>query len=160
MSVEKRVEGVKEFFLRAFFAAEKLNVVDEKKIGLAITLAEFHQIAVLDRVDELVDEKFAREIDHLGGFLFRPNVLADGLHQMRLAQSYPAVNKQRVISPGRRLRHRQTGRMRDLVVRTDHKRFERVSGIEPERAAGRFRVTHQLRRHLLQSGCVLRSNVR
>src|SRR4029077_17262685 len=124
MSVEKRVEGVKEFFLRAFFAAEKLNVIDEKKIGLAITLAEFHQIAVLDRVDELVDEKFARELDHLGGFLFRPNVLADRLHQMRLAESYAAVNKQRVISPGRRLPHRQTGRMRDLV-RSEERRVGR-----------------------------------
>src|ERR1700730_13381570 len=144
MSVEKRVEGVKEFFLRAFLAAEKLNVVDEKKIGLAITLAEFHQIAVLNRVDELVDEKFAREIDHLGGFLFRPNVLADRLHQMRLAESYAAVNKQRVIRPGRRLPHRQTGRMRDLVVRTDHKRFERVSGIAPEHAGGSLVLPHQL----------------
>src|SRR3984893_17792053 len=100
MSVEKRVEGVKEFFLRPFFAAEKLNIVDKKKIGLAITLAEFYQIAVLDRVDELVDEKFAREIDPDGRFLFRPSVLPERLHQMRLAESYAAVNKQRVISPG------------------------------------------------------------
>ena len=101
MTVKQGVEGVKEFFLRAFLAAEKLNVVDQKQIGLAITLSEFYQIAVLNRVDEFVDEQFAREIHHLRTFLFRPHILADRLHEVRLAQAHAAVNKQRVISPRR-----------------------------------------------------------
>src|SRR5205807_329520 len=65
MTVEERVEGVKKLFLRAFFAAEKLNVVNAEQIGLAITLAEFDQVIVLNRVDEFVDEKLARKINHM-----------------------------------------------------------------------------------------------
>src|SRR5438270_6498302 len=68
VSVEERIERVKKFLLRTFFAAEKLNVVNTDQIGLAITLPEFDQIVVLNRVDEFVDEKLARKINHLGVF--------------------------------------------------------------------------------------------
>src|SRR5450755_2750947 len=98
MSVEERVEGVKKFFLRTFLAAEKLDVVDQEQIGLAITFSKFHQRAVLNRVDEIVDEKLAGKIHDLRVFLFRPNVLADRLHQMRFAETNAAVNEQRVVS--------------------------------------------------------------
>src|SRR5207237_9843461 len=92
MSVEKRIERVKEFFLRTLFASKKLDVVYQEEIDLAITLSEFDQITVMDRVDELVDEQLTRDIIHLYVFLFRPNVLADGLHQVGLAKTDTAIN--------------------------------------------------------------------
>ena len=57
MAVEERIEGVEEFFLRPFFPAEELDVVDQQEIRLAITLAELDQVVVLNGVDELVDEQ-------------------------------------------------------------------------------------------------------
>src|SRR5437588_10807418 len=93
VSVEKRIERMKKFLLRTFFAAEKLNVVNTEQIGLAITLPEFDQIVVLNRVDEFVDEKLARKINHLGVFLFRQSILADRLHQMRVAKTDTPINK-------------------------------------------------------------------
>ena len=136
MPVEERVEGVEKFFLRALLAAEELDVVDQEQIGLPIAFAEFHQLVVLDRVDEFVDEKLARKIHDLRVFLFRPDVLADRLHQMRLAEPDAAVNEERVVGSGRRLRDGETRGVRDLVVRPDDERFETVARIEPERAAG------------------------
>src|SRR5713226_1077722 len=124
MTVEERVEGVKKFFLRAFFTAEKLNIVNAEQIGLAITLAEFDQVIVLNRVDEFVDEKLARKINHLHVFLLREHVLANRLHQVRLAKTDAAVDEKRVVSARRRLRDRETGRVRDFIVRSDHKRFK------------------------------------
>src|ERR1700738_243118 len=103
MSVKQRVEGVEKFFLRTFLPAQELNVVDQKQVGLAVTLSEFDQIIVLDRVDEFINEQLAREIDHLGIFLFGHHVLANRLHQVRLSESYAAVNEKRVVSAGRRL---------------------------------------------------------
>jgi hypothetical protein len=63
MSVEERVEGVEEFLLRPFLAREELNVVDEQHISLPIAVAEFDELAVLDRVDELVREALAGRVE-------------------------------------------------------------------------------------------------
>jgi hypothetical protein len=137
VSIEERVECVKKFLLRTFFAAEELNVVNAKQIGLAIAFAEFDQVIVLNRVDEFVDEKFARKINHLHVFLFRQNVLADRLHQVRLAKTDAAVDKKRVVSARRRLRHSEAGRMRDFIIRPDHEGFKCVARIESKRTAAR-----------------------
>src|SRR4026208_564116 len=94
--------------------------------GLPITLAEFDQIAVLNRVDELVNEQLTREVDHLHVFPFRPDELADGLHEMGLAQTDAAVDKEGIIRTRWRLRDSETGCMRDFVIRTDDERFEGV----------------------------------
>ena len=106
MSIEKRIERVKEFFLGTLFASEKLDVVYQEEIDLAIALSEFDQIAVLDRVDELVDEQLTRDVEHLHVFPFGPNELADGLHEMRLAQTNTAVNEKRIVGARWRLRDR------------------------------------------------------
>src|SRR4029450_9653613 len=103
MPVKERVERMEKFLLRPLLTTEKLNVVNQKKVGLAITLPEFDQITVLDRVDELVDEELPRDVDHLHVFLFRPEELADGFHQMGLAQTDAAVNKEGIIGTRRRL---------------------------------------------------------
>src|SRR5262245_46665109 len=130
MSVEERVERVEKFFLRPFLATEKLNVVDQKKVSLAITLPELDQITMLNRIDELVDEKFTREIDHLHVLPFRPDELADGLHEMGLAQTHPPINEKRVVCARRRLRNSETCRMGDFVVWANDERFKCVSWIE------------------------------
>ena len=107
MAVEERVEGVEKFLLGALLAAEELDVVDQEQVRLAVALAEFDQVVVLDRVDEFVDEEFAREIHHLGVFLFAPDVLADRLHQVRLAESDAAVNEERIVGLARAIARRR-----------------------------------------------------
>jgi hypothetical protein len=121
---------VKEFLLGPLLATQKLDVINQKKVGLAITLPELDQIAVLNRVDELVNEEFAREIDDLHVFFLRPNVLTDGLHQMGLTKTYPAVNEKRVVCARRRLRNGETCRVRNFVVWAYHERFKCVPWIE------------------------------
>ena len=69
MPIEKCIECVKELFLRTLFAGEKLDVVDQQNVGLAITLPELDQITVLDRIDELVNEQFAGDVNYLHVFL-------------------------------------------------------------------------------------------
>ena len=66
-------------------------------------------------------------------FFFASDVLADRLHQVGLAEADAAVNEKRIVGSRRRLRDRETGRVRNLVVRPDHERFERVARIEPKR---------------------------
>ena len=120
VTIEKCIESVKKFLLRSLFSAEKLDIINQKQVGLAVALTEFHQGIVLNSVDKFVDEQLARQIHHLRRFLFHPDILADGLHQVRLAQTNAAINKERIVSTRGRLGHRQTRGVRDLIVRADH----------------------------------------
>ena len=63
--------------------------------------------------------KFAREIHHARSFFRVANVLADRLHEMRLAKPDAAINEERIVGLGRRLRDRQARGVRDLIVRPD-----------------------------------------
>src|SRR5438309_10644184 len=54
VTVEEGIEGVKKFLLRSFFPGEKLNIIYQEQICLAVTLAEFDQSIVLNRVDKFV----------------------------------------------------------------------------------------------------------
>src|SRR4026209_2079231 len=141
MSVEKRIERVKEFFLGTLFASEKLDVVYQEEIDLAIGVSEFDEITVLDRVAELIDEQFTGDINHLFVFLLGPTVLADGLHQVGLAETDTAINEQRVVRARGRLRHGKSRGMRNFIVRTDHERFERVPWVEPRHGCAWFCVS-------------------
>src|SRR5436190_12125753 len=155
MSVEKRIERVKEFFLGTLFASEKLDVVYQEKIDLAIALSELDQITVLDRIDELVDEQFTGDVNHFYVFLLGPNVLADRLHQVGLAKTDTAINEQRVVRARGRLRHGKSGGMRNFIVRTDHERFERVPWVKPRHGSAWFCVRGRFGQNFLQRRGIL-----
>ena len=103
MTVVQGVEGVKELLLRAFLAAKKLDIVDHQDIRVAVFLAEFHQCAVLDGIDELVGKLLAGKVNDARGFLVVDDVVADGLQQVRLAQAASAVNEKGIVGLGGRL---------------------------------------------------------
>ena len=149
MAVEERVEGVEELLLRTFFPSEKLDVIDQQQVGLAISFPKFDQIVVLNRVDEFIDEHFAGKVHHLRVLFVHPDILADRLHQVRLAESHSAVNEKRVVGARRRFGHRQARGMRDFVVRADHERFEAVARIQAQRTAGLFGVPSRVAREFL-----------
>src|SRR5262245_61341207 len=90
VAIEEGVESVEEFLLRTLLPPEKMNVVDQEEIRLAIAFAELDQIVVLDRINELVDENLARKVHYAGVFAAGDDVLADGLHQVSLAEANPA----------------------------------------------------------------------
>jgi len=54
--LEEFVEGVEEFFLNSFLAAQKLDIVEEKHIDFAVALAKFGQGVFLNSADEFVGE--------------------------------------------------------------------------------------------------------
>ena len=68
---------------------------------------------------------------------------------MRLAQTDPAVEKQRVVGFAGRLRHGQRGGVGEVVVVADDERVERVLGIETQLVVDRGCVPARLGRFLL-----------
>ena len=65
-----------------------------------------------------------------------PNVLADGVKQMRLAEADAAVKKKRIVGFAGRLGNGERGGIGEIVVVADNKRFKCIFGIEMQFAAG------------------------
>src|SRR5438093_840936 len=63
--------------------------------------------------------------------------MADRLQQVRLAEAGTAVDEERVVGLGRRLRDGKRGRVREAVRRTDHEEVERVLRVGAAELASR-----------------------
>src|SRR5690348_14311642 len=115
---------MEEFLLCALFASNELDIVDQQHVDAPIFSAKLLVSAGADGVDELVCEL-------LGGDVEDPqaagnDLLADGVQQMRLAQSDAAIEEERVIGLARLLSHPLGGCMGELAARTDNKRLEGI----------------------------------
>ncbi len=135
----QRVECVEKFFLNAFLAGEKLDVVNEEHVGLAVFLAELGELVVLDAVNVFVGEFLGRKVGDRAPFLFAEcrNLLADGVKQMRLSQPDTAIKKQRVVGFSGSLGNGLGSCIGEIVVVADDERIKRVLGIEMRLAIGR-----------------------
>jgi hypothetical protein len=58
----QRVEGVEELLLRLLFVLEKLDVVDQEHVDIAVAALKPDAPTVLDGIDELVGELLARGV--------------------------------------------------------------------------------------------------
>src|SRR4029077_17724666 len=133
VTVMQGVEGMEEFLLRAFLACQKLDVVDHQDIRIAIFLAELHQCAVLDGIDELIGKLLTGKVNDAGGFWIVDYEVADCLEQVCLAQSASSVHEKGIEGLRGRLGHRDGGSVSELVVRADDEGPEGVPKIKPGR---------------------------
>jgi hypothetical protein len=122
------VEGVEKLFLRALFPFEKVDVIDEEDVGFAVAAPELVVGAGLDGGDHFVGELFGADEGDAGGGCAGEDVVGDGLHQVGLAESGSAVEKEGVVVFAGRLRDGLGGGGGELVRFSDDKVVERVSG--------------------------------
>ena len=125
-----RVERVEELLLGPLLVGDELDVVDEEEVDPPVAGPELVDLALLDRGDELVRELLGRRVDdalarELGG-----DLVADGVHQVGLAEAHAAVQEERVVGVARALRHRQARRVGEAVGRPDDEVRERVAGVD------------------------------
>jgi len=115
--VVQRVEGVEKLLLRALLAGQKLDVVDQKHVRLAVALAELLHRCRLDGGDRLVREFFTIHVNNVEIRVVLLDLNFDGVQQMRLAQTRRPVDEQRVVRAGGVRGHGLRGGKRKLVRR-------------------------------------------
>ena len=142
LRVVEGVEGVEELVLRAFLAGDELDVVDEQDVDRAVALTELQNPVVADGVDHLVHETFRRDVGEPQPRRVLHDVLADGVHQVGLAQADAAVDEQRVVGERRCFGHRPAGGVRELVRGADDEGVEGVARVQPLRRHRRRRFRH------------------
>ena len=126
----QRIEGVEELFLRPVFPREELNVVDEQHVDRAVLVPELAHASSGDGADHLVGELLRRQVDDALAREAVVHLMADGVHQVRLAQAHAAVEEQRVVAVARCFGHGLGGRVGELGVVTDDERREAKTRIE------------------------------
>ena len=130
---------MEEAFDRLFLVADELDVVDEKNVELAVAAVEGLDLGVIrlieaNRVDELVRELFGVDVADLQVGHHRQRVVADGLEQVRLAQTGIAVDKEGIEGGARGFRGGQRGGVRETVRRADNEGVEGELRVEVGRA--------------------------
>ena len=121
---------MEKFLLRGFLAGDKLDIIDEEEVRVAVFVAEFVVAALLQGGDELVGELVALDIDDVvAGMIFMHDA-GDGIQQMRLAEAGRAVNEQRVIRFRRIVGDRDGRRVRKAVGRADDEIIKRELRVE------------------------------
>ena len=81
-------------------------------------------------MNSLVNRSLER-VHHLLVLFSFDCLLTDRLHQVRLSQTHPSVDKKWVIPFGRRLRNREGGCVGKLITRSHDKRFKPIARIHP-----------------------------
>ena len=122
------VERMEKFNLGALLAGDKLNVVHQKEIDIAVLVAEFLRFAFLDGLDHLVGEIVTLDI---GNLLFRkafPDGVADRPEQVGLSKAGIAVNKKRIIVLSGVFGNGDRGGVCKLVGVADNEIVKGVSG--------------------------------
>ena len=115
---------MEELFLGPVFTGEKLDVVDQQDVDRPVAGPEIVHPSFLDGGDHLVHELLARHIgDPPAGVLFQ-NGVADGVHQVGLAQTNAAIEEERVVGLGGGFCHRPAGGVREARVVADHEMLE------------------------------------
>ena len=105
---------MEKFLFRPLAAGEVVDVVHEQDVDAPVFLAELQDLAVLEMVDEVVHELLGRDVEDLQPLVaLLERVMADGVHEVGLAEPGPAVDVERVVGLGRVLgdgRSRRRGR--------------------------------------------------
>ena len=146
LALEQRVEGMEELFLRVLLAGEELDVVDQQRMQRAVRGLEIVHAVVLQRPHHVADEALRV---HVGDARFAVTLLdqvADGVHEVGLAEADAAVDEQRVIGAAGIVGDLQGGGLGEVVALAldesveGEVRIERAPTTRPSARRGRCAV--------------------
>ncbi len=126
------VERMEELFLRLGLARQEVDVIDQQHVALvAVAGAEVVHPLVLQRLDELVHEALGAQVHDPRARLLLSHTMGERVHQVRLSQTRPPADEQRVVTASADSGGRHGGGMSELVGRPDHEVREGVLGVQP-----------------------------
>ena len=116
---------MEKFFLRFLFTGNKLDIVHQKDISVAVFVVKFQLLAFTDGLDQCVCKIIALDVYNFCAGVVLTDAVSDRIDQMCFSKAGIAVDQQRVIGFGGRIGHGAGRGMRKLVGFTYHKVFKR-----------------------------------
>ena len=141
---------MEELFHRRLFTRQKLDIVNQQNIDIAVNLLERRTLIVTNRVNEVIRELLRIHVAHPQIWVKILGVVADRVQQVGLTQPRTAVDEQRIVDNAGLLRHRESACVRKAVGLTNHEGVEGVVWVQSGRAIPSRRVFRVfMRMHLL-----------
>ena len=122
---------MEELLLRAVLVGEELDVVDQQRIERTVRRLEVVHLVVLQRFHHVADEALRVHIRDARIGLAREDGVADGVHQVRLAETDAAVDEERVVRAPWIFADLLRGGLGELVALADHEAVEGEVLVEP-----------------------------
>ena len=95
------IESVEKLFLNIFFAGNKLDIVDQNAIGVAVFVFELVNVFGPEGRDKLVAKGFGGKVADVVLRMEAEKLVADGLHEVGFANANSAPDKERIVGESR-----------------------------------------------------------
>nr|GEW26933.1 hypothetical protein [Tanacetum cinerariifolium] len=154
LGCNQRFERVEELFLRAAFAAEELNIIDQEHVQRVVVMLEVVEALALVGRHHVAHILFRVDVADLGAGLVGHHLVADGMDQVGFTQAHAAVEEQRVVRHARVVGDLDGCRARQLVGFTGDETVERQIRVDAALLASRRGAGRQFRhrRHRVGHG--------
>ena len=110
---------MEKFLLRRFLAGDKLNIVNQKQIGVAVFIAEFIVPAFLQGSNQFICKLITLDIDDVVAGMVFVHDARNGVEKVRFAEAGRAINEKRVIRFRRIVGHRNSCCVRKAIRGAD-----------------------------------------
>ena len=124
---------MEKLFLGALLAREELNVVDKECVERAVQALELGNAVVLKALDHVANKSLRVHIANPRPGVGGEHGVANALHEVGLAKTDAAVNKQRVVRGARVGGNLAGGGAGELVTLALDEVGKRKRGVEPRR---------------------------
>src|SRR4029079_18799397 len=140
MGLYESVEGVEKLLLGAVLVGKELDVIDQEQVERVVEALEFIKRLLLVGAHHVRDVLLGMRVAHLRLFALGGQMVADGLQQVSLSQSYAAIDEKRVVGNPGVLGDLDCGRAGELVCLSGNEAVEREIAVEPGTLVMRRRV--------------------
>ncbi len=87
------IEGMKKLFLSSFFTGDELDIIEDQNVDVSEFLLKLVHLVASERRDQFVHERLRTEIDDFQGGSLGHGLMPDGVYQMSLAETDPAIDE-------------------------------------------------------------------
>ena len=135
----KGIEGVKELLLSFLAPGNKLHIVDDQYIDIAIPVRKACLFEA-DRLDKLFDKRFRAQVSDFFAWVAREDLVTHRLDEVCLTEAHATVDEEGVILRTRAMCDCLAGGVGEVVARADDEILEGIARVEACRWCRRTRM--------------------
>ena len=113
--IVQRLKGVAELFFKVESVLQKLDIVDEEDVEVAVKSFHLVDRFIAEMIDDVVDERFGGNRLNAHLLMVFADVMADAVEEMCFPQADAAVDEEGVVRFTRPGSDSQSGRFHKLV---------------------------------------------